>query len=219
MGLLLSVPRGPVLAHEPSCTGTWLQFSVLEQAKTPVVRFRFSLALSGEGLTEQAALTQLNQRLDRLRQVLQPIIQGRLVVPPPSTYQRPKRDKRQQSFVANTGASGEVERQKYNQFIQVVGGQPGVRMQGMDSIANGQAEAALQRRLTAAALRRGRAEADSTAATIGAAKVRLLRINRSDAIHGNRRVQLSGAMRSGFDPAEAPEPTVTARMELHYCLT
>ena len=70
-----------------------------------------------------------------------------------------------------------------------------------------------------AALRRGKTEADDTAAAIGASRVRLLRINRSDAIRGPRRVQLSGAMRSGFDPGEAPEPTASVRMELHYCLS
>ena len=101
-------------------------------------------------------------------------------MPSPSTYPRSGRNGAKQSFVANTGVSGEVNRQMYNQLIQAVGGQPGVRMQGMESIANEQAEAALQQRLTAAALRRGQAEADSTAAAIGATRVRILRINRSD---------------------------------------
>ena len=203
----------------PSCSGTLFQFSVVEQGKVPVDRFRFSLALSGEGSSEQAALTQLNQRLAQLRQALQPLIQGRLVVPSPSTHPRPGRQGIKQAFSANTGVSGEVTRQMYNPLIQAVGGQPGVRMQGMESIANDQAEAALQQRLMVAALRRGQAEADRTAAAIGAAGVRLLRINRRDAMRGPRRVQLSTAMRSGFDPGEAPEPASTLRLELDYCLT
>ena len=203
----------------PSCSGALLQFSVVEQGKTAVDRFRFALALSGEGSTEQAALNQLNQRLARLRQALQPVIQGRLIVPSPSTYSRPGRSGARQPFVANTGVSGEVNRQMYNQLIQSVGGQPGVRLQGMESIANEQAETALQQRLRAAALRQGMGEADSTAAAIGATRVRLLRIKRSDAMRGPRRVQLSGATRSGFDPGEAPEPMATVRMELLYCLT
>ena len=202
----------------PSCSGTLLQFSVVEQGKVPVDRFRFSLALSGEGSSEQAALNQLNQRLAQLRQSLKPFIQGRLVVPAPSTHPRSGRNGIKQAFAANTGVSGEVNRQMYNQLIQAVGGQPGVRMQRMESIANDQAEAALQQRLMVAALRRGQAEADSTAAAIGATRVQLLRIVRRDAISGPRRVQLSGSMRSGFDPAEAPEPASTARLELHYCL-
>ena len=218
-GLLLFSPRGPVLAHAPSCAGTLLQLSVVEEGKTAVARFRFSLAVSGEGSTEQAALTQLNQRLAQLRQLLQPFLQGRLNVPSPSTYPRSRSKGGKPSFVANTGVSGEVKRQMYNQLIQAVGGQPGVRMQGMKSIANEQAETALQQRLTAAALRRGMAEADDTATAIGATRARLLRINRSDAMRGPRRVQLSEAMRTGFDPGEAPEPTATVRMELLYCLT
>ena len=219
MGLLLLSSMGPVLAHEPSCAGTLLQVSVVEQGSTVVARFRFSLVVSGEGPTEQAALTQLNQRLARVRQSLQPFIQGRLTVPSPSTYPRSGSNGAKTSFMANTGVSGEVNRQMYTQFIQAVGGQPGVRMQGMESIANAQAEAALRQCLTAAAMRHGQAEADGTAAAIGATRVRILRINRSDSIRGPRRVQLPGAMSSGFDPSEAPEPTATARMELHYCLT
>ena len=219
MGLVLMSPLDPVLAQQPSCAGTLLQLSVAEQGKTAVDRFRFSLALSGEGSSEQAALNQLNQRLGRLRQSLQPLIQGRLIVPSPSTYPRPGSHGAKQFFVANTGVSGEVNRQMYNRLIQSVGGQSGVRMQGMESISNEQAELLLQQRLMAAALRRGKTEADDTAAAIGASRVRLLRINRSDAIRGPRRVQLSGAMRSGFDPGEAPEPTASVRMELHYCLS
>ena len=218
-GLLLLSPRVPVMAHAPPCAGTLLQLSVVEEGKTAVARFRFSLAVSGEGSTEKAALTQLNQRLAQLRQLLQPFLQGRLMVPSPSTYPRSRSKGGKPSFVANTGVSGEVKRQMYNQLIQAVGGQPGVRMQGMKSIANEQAEKALQQRLTAAALRRGMAEADHTATAIGATRARLLRINRSDAMRGPRRVQLSEAMHTGFDPGEAPEPTATTRMELLYCLT
>ena len=151
MGGLLLSPPAPVLAHEPFCGGTLLQLSVVEQGKTAVARFRFSLAVSGEGATEQAALAQLNQRLAGLREVLQPFIQGRLVVPSPSTYPRPPRNGTQPSFAASTGVSGEVNRQMYNQLIQTLGRQPGVRMQRMESIADEQAETALQQRLNAAA--------------------------------------------------------------------
>ena len=219
LGLAVLLPRGPGLAHEPSCAGTLLQLSVLEQAGMPVARFRFSLALSGAGSTEQAALTQLNQRLGRLRQSLQPFIQGRLIVPSPITSPRSGHQGAAPSFMANTGVSGEVNRQMYSKFIQAVAGLPGVRMQGMESMANEPAVTVLQQRLMAAALRRGQAEADSTAAALGATRVRLLRINRSDAMRGPRRVQLSTAMRSGFDPGEAPKPATTLRLELDYCLT
>ena len=218
MGLALLSLQNPVLAQQPACAGTLLQLSVAEQGRTAVDRFRFSLALSGEGGSEQAALNQLNQRLARVRQSLQPLIVGRLTVPSPSTYPRTGSPGGKRSFVANTGVSGEVSRQNYNRLIQAVGGQPGVRMQGMESISREQDETALQQRLMVAALQRGQAEAEGTAAAIGASRVRLLRINRSDAIRGPRRLQLSAATRSGFDPGEAPEPMASVRMELHYCL-
>ena len=133
-GLLLLSPRAHVLAHAPSCAGTLSQLSVVEEGKTAVASFRFSLAMSGEGSTGQAALTQLNQRLAQLRQLLQPFLQGRLIVPSPSTYPRSRSKGGKPSFVSNTGVSGEVKRQMYNQLIQAVGGQPGVRMQGMNPL-------------------------------------------------------------------------------------
>ena len=156
MGLALLSLQNPVLAQQPACAGTLLQLSVAEQGRTAVDRFRFSLALSGEGGSEQAALNQLNQRLARVRQSLQPLIVGRLTVPSPSTYPRTGSPGGKRSFVANTGVSGEVSRQNYNRLIQAVGGQPGVRMQGMESISREQDQTALQQRLMAAALRRGR---------------------------------------------------------------
>ena len=104
-------------------------------------------------------------------------------------------------------------------LIQAAGGQPGVRLQGMESIANEQDEQALQKRLMASALQRGKAEADGTAAAIGATRVRLVAIHRSDAIRGPRSVKFSADARSAFDPDEAPEPTASVRMDLQYCLT
>ena len=65
----------------PSCSGALLQFSVVEQGKTAVDRFRFALALSGEGRTEAA-----ESALSQLRRDLLPLIQGTLTVPAPRTH-------------------------------------------------------------------------------------------------------------------------------------
>lgn len=208
----------PVQAEEPQCRGTLLQLSVDEKGTSLIERFRFSLALSGEGRTQQAALDQLNQRLSTLRTSLQPLIQGRLTVPPPSSYRRSAASENPRSFVANTAVSGEVGRRNYNALIQSVGGRPGVQLQGMKSIANSRKQQDLQQQLMASALRRGQIEADATAKVIGASAARLVRIHRNDSIRTTRPMPLAMASRKGFDPAEAPEPSTSVQVQLHYCL-
>ena len=207
-----------VQADEPPCGGTVLQLSVAEQGTTPAVRFRFSLALIAEGASEKAALQQLQERLQRLRLALEPLVVGRLTAPAPSTHQRGSQVDAERRYTASTGVSGDVKRSTYNALIEAVGGLAGVRLQGMTSQADpGDAEL-VQQRLTVAALRRGTAEAEAMAAAIGVSRVRLLRINRPDAMVRPRAIPLETA-RSGFRPDEAPKPLQTLRLQLNYCLS
>ena len=207
-----------VQADEPPCGGTVLQLSVAEQGTTPAVRFRFSLALMAEGASEKAALQQLQERLQRLRLALEPLVVGTLIVPAPSTHQRGSQVDAERRYTASTGVSGDVKRSTYNALIEAVGGLAGVRLQGMTSQADpGDAEL-VQQRLTVAALRRGTAEAEAMAAAIGVSRVRLLRINRPDAMVRPRAIPLETA-RSGFRPEEAPKPLQTLRLQLNYCLS
>ncbi len=205
-------------ADEPPCSGTVLQLSVAEQGTTSAVRFRFSLALMAEGSSEKAALQQLQERLRRLRLALEPLVVGTLSVPAPSTHQRGNQVDADRQHTASTGVSGEVKRSKYNALIEAVGGLPGVRLQGMTSQADASEAELVQQRLTVAALRRGTAEAEAMAAAIGVARVRLLRINRQDAMVRPRAIALETA-RSGFRPGEAPKPAQTLRLQLDYCLS
>ena len=218
---VLLVPRpAAVQAQEAPCSGTVLQLAVLEKGKSTIDRFRFSLAVSGEGNSERAALDQLKQRISLLRQRTSSLIQGRLTVPPPTSYRRGGSEARPQRFVANTGVSGALKRTDYNSFLETVGGLSGVRLQGMTSMANETAEQSLQQRLMAAALRRGQEEAEAIATTIGAPNVRLLSIQRNDSLRGPRPVPMAArSSASGFDPAEAPNPEATVRMQLKYCLS
>ena len=213
--LLVPTPA-PARVEAPVCSGTRLQLAIQEQGNSPVDRFRFSLALSGEGVDEAAALKQLNKRLDRLRRELQPLVLGRLVVPAPHTHRRGRSS--EQRFLANTGVSGEVSRLNYNRLIQALGAMPGVRQQGMRSVADAEADLRLQQRLLADALKRGEAEAKATARVIGATQVTLQSIRRDSDLGRPRPMRLE-ARSKGFDPEEAPEPQTSLRLNLDYCLS
>ena len=56
------------------------------------------------------------------------------------------------------------------------------------------------------------------ALAIGVSRVRLMRINRQDAMVRPRAIPLETA-RSGFRPGEAPKPAQTLRLQLDYCLS
>lgn len=213
--LLVPTPA-PARAEAAVCSGTRLQLAIQEQGNSPVDRFRFSLAVSGEGVDEETALKQLNTRLDRLRRELNPLVLGRLVVPAPHTHRRGRSS--EQRFMANTGVSGEVSRVNYNRLIQAVGAMPGVRQQGMRSVADPEADLRLQQRLLAAALKRGEAEARATARVIGASQVTLQSIRRDSDLSRPRPMRME-ARSQGFDPEEAPEPQTTLRLNLDYCLS
>ena len=215
--ILLPAPAA-VQADESPCGGTVLQLSVAEQGTPSAVRFRFSLALLAEGSSEKAALQQLQARLKRLRLTLEPLVVGTLTVPAPSTHQRGSKVDAERRYTASTGVSGDVNRSNYNALIEAVGGLPGVRLQGMTSQADASEAELVQQRLTVAALRRGTAEAQAMAAAIGVSRVRLMRINRQDAMVRPRAIPLETA-RSGFRPGEAPKPMQTLRLQLDYCLS
>ena len=213
---LLAATPAPLQAEATRCSGTRLKLSLQEEGRSPVERFRFSLAVSGEGADEAAALQQLNRRLTRLRRELKPLVQGQLVVPAPHTHRRGQAS--EQRFMANTGVSGHVNFRYYNGLIQAVGVMPGVRLQGMNALAAPGGDAALRQRLMTAALQQGQADAETTARAIGASTVTLLSIDRQGAM-GRPRPMRMEALAKGFDPGEAPEPTLNLRLQLEYCLS
>ena len=203
------VPRtAAVKAQEPPCAGTVLQLSINETGPLSIDRFRFHLLLNGEGDREEAAMDQLNQRLSTLRLQLNPLVSGTLTVSSPTTS-------RQSSRVR---VSGEMKRGNYNTLIQSVGRLPGVRLVGMQSIPDQDDSETLKQSLMQAGLRRGKQEAERTAKAIGAARVKLIRINRTS-IGGIPRPMLKSVSEDApFRPDEAPDPEIAVRMQLDYCL-
>ena len=120
--------------------------------------------------------------------------------------------------MANTGVSGHVGRRNYNHLIQAVGAMPGVRQQGMNSLLSPGGQAALSQRLMTAALKQGQADAETTARAIGASTVTLLSIDRQGSMGRPKPLRME-VQAKGFDPGEAPESTVTLRVQLEYCLS
>ena len=213
--IFIPSPR-PLRADVLPCSGTRLKLSVQERGRSAIERFRFSLAVSGEGADEATALQQLNRRLASVRRELKPLVQGQLVVPAPHTHKRGRAS--EQRYVANTGVSGHVSLGSYDRLIQAVGAMPGVRLQGMESVAAPEKEAALRQRLMTDALNQGQADAATTARAIGRSEVTLLSIDRAGAMGRPRPLRME-AVAKGFDPMEAPEPTITLRLQLEYCLS
>ena len=200
----------------PVCRGTLLQLNVRETGESRTDRFRFNLRLEAEASTTSGALEQLSGRQARLREVLEPLVDGRLVIPAPNTYAM---DGSQPSsgYRAATTITGTVGRSNYNTLIQRAGRLPGVRLQGMTSLPSAEAQDRLQDQLLEKALQRGQREAERTAAALGLRRVALLRIDQRSHATVRPAPMAVGAV-SRFRPEEAPLPKASLSLALDYCL-
>ena len=201
----------------PHCSGTVLQLTVQEQGNTRTERFRFLLRLEAEASNAAAALVQLNGRLDRLRTDLRPLVQGNLQVPAPNTFpnSRPQSPDR---YRASTTIRGLVSRSMYDTLIQRAGRLPGVRLQGMTSLASAQGQTELEERLLKRALERGQSQAASTASALGLSQAKLLRIDQRSQ-PAARGLTMAATAAPRFRPGEAPLPTGRVMLTLDYCLS
>ena len=209
----------PALASAQVCKGTLLQLQVRESGSSTMDRFRFSVGLQAEAASKEAAMALLNQRLDRARQSLMPFALGALNIPAPRSYSygggsssNPKLER------ATTGISGEVSRDNYDALIQLAGRLPGMRLQGMTSLASNSGGEALDDQLLKRAIKQGRRRANLTASALGLNRVDLLRINQRAG--GVRPVAYAQTRISkpAFQPDEAPNPTRSLTLGLDYCL-
>lgn len=201
----------------PRCNGTVLQLSVQEQGETRTDRFRFTLRLEAEASRSAAALSQLNDRLARVRTEIRPLVQGDLVVPAPSTVPM-RRSPSPDRYRASTTISGSVSRSQYDTLIQRAGRLPGVRLQGMTSLASAQGQMALEERLLKRALERGQSQAASTASALGLSRAKLLRIDQRSQ-PAARGLTMAATAAPRFRPGEAPLPTGRVMLTLDYCLS
>ena len=201
----------------PECHGILLQLNLRESGESPTESFRFNLRLEAEAPTSAAALDQLGDRQDRLREQLEPLVQGRLVIPAPNTYEMAG-SKSSIGFRAVTTITGTVGRGNYDTLIQRAGRLPGVRLQGMTSLPSSSGQNRLQDKLLDRALQRGRRQAERTAAALKLRRIALLRIDQRS--HSSLRPSPMGVSAAPrFRPEEAPLPTGSLSLALDYCLS
>ena len=201
----------------PECRGILLQLNLRESGESPTESFRFNLRLEAEAPTSAAALDQLGDRQDRLREQLEPLVQGRLVIPAPNTYEMAD-SKSSSGFRAVTTITGTVGRGNYDTLIQRAGRLPGVRLQGMTSLPSSSGQNRLQEQLLERALQRGRRQAERTAAALKLRRIALLRIDQRS--HSSLRPSPMGVSAAPrFRPEEAPLPTGSLSLALDYCLS
>ena len=201
----------------PECRGILLQLNLRESGESPTESFRFNLGLEAEAPTSAAALDQLGDRQDRLREQLEPLVQGRLVIPAPNTYEMAD-SKSSSGFRAVTTITGTVGRGNYDTLIQRAGRLPGVRLQGMTSLPSSSGQNRLQDKLLDRALQRGRRQAERTAAALKLRRIALLRIDQRS--HSSLRPSPMGVSAAPrFRPEEAPLPTGSLSLALDYCLS
>ena len=216
LGFILAAPS-PLSAAERVCNGTLLQIQVNERGTTRSDRFRFLLRLEAENASKDIAMTTLNARLAKARQAIQPLALGRLTIPAPHSYvvgggtSGPKLER------ASTTITGEVSRENYDALIQAAGRLPGVRLQGMTSLASSDSSASLAEQLLKQALETGRRRAETTARALGLRKVELLLIDQRGATY--RPMGMGARMgHASFRPTEAPKPSQHLTLKLDYCL-
>ena len=216
LGISVLAPS-PLLAAERVCNGTLLQIQVNERGTSRSDRFRFSLGLDAENVSKDAAMSALNARLAKARQVIQPLAMGRLTIPAPRSYAVGGGTSGPRLERASTTITGEVSRDHYDALIQVVGRLQGVRLRGMTSLASGDSRASLADQLLKQALETGRRRAQATARALGLRKVELLLIDQRGSTHR----PMAMAVRMGeasFRPGEAPKPSQSLTLNLEYCL-
>jgi uncharacterized protein YggE len=217
----LALLPSAALAERPrACPGTLLQLQLEERGTAAFDRFRFELGLDAEAPNKAEAMALLNSRLAALRAVLRPLQSGELTIPAPSTYRsgggrgpgaQPVREH------ASTSVAGEVSKARYNALIQAAGRLPGVSLRGFTAQAASGSEVDLQIALMQQALARGRRQADSTAKTLGLARVRLLRIDQRQGAE-TRPMPYARMTAASFNPDEAPPPERSLSLGLDYCL-
>ena len=176
LGLSVLAPS-PLRAGERVCNGTLLQIQVNERGTSRSDRFRFSLGIEAENANKDAALSTLNARLAEARQAIQTLVIGRLTIPAPRSYSVGGGTSGPRLERASTSITGEVSRDHYDALIQAAGRLPGVRMQGMTSLASSDSRASLADQLLKQALETGRRRAEATARALGLRKVELLLID------------------------------------------
>ena len=215
-GLSVVAPS-PLRAAERVCNGTLLQIQVNERGTSLSDRFGFSLGLDAEKANKDASMTALKGRLAEVRQAIRPLALGRLTIPAPRSFSVGGGTSGPRLERASTNITGEVSRDNYDALIQAAGRLPGVRLQGMTSLASSESSASLADRLLKQALETGQRRSEATARALGLRKVELLLIDQRGSTY--RPMAMAARMgEASFRPGEAPKPSQSLTLKLDYCL-
>ena len=162
-------------------------------------------------------MSAVNARLAVARQVIQPLALARLTIPAPRSYSVGGGTSGPRLERASTTITGEVSRDHYDALIQAAGRLPGVRLQGMTSLASSDSRTSLADQLLKQALETGQRRAQATARALGLRKVELLLIDQRGSTH--RPMPMVARMgEASFRPGEAPKPSQNLTLKLNYCL-
>lgn len=209
-----AVSLSPIHAAEQICDGTLLKTRINERITSSINRFRFSLNLEAEHSNKDTALGILNRRLEEARKTIQPLALGDLTISAPRIYAYGGGTTTPGMERASTFITGEVGLKNYDAIIQAAGLLPGIRLNGITSIAANDKSNSIEDQLLTNAIATGQRKAQTTAQALGLRKAELLMIDQRGTSY-----RPIGSLRNAiFKPEEAPKPSRSLAVNLDYCL-
>jgi len=204
-----------------SCSGAVLEARGSATLKRTIDRLRVELRLEADASSANAALQQLQQRLEAVRRSLQSLQLQDLRVTSPSVWQRSMAPGRPAPFEASAQVSGKLAPAQLQRLISEVGGLPGVRLAPVEAQADASGNATANRQLMQAAYRDALQQGQLLAAVLGLRTLRPLQVQ----VDGGVRPAPMLAMARGlsapaaFDPRELSEPTDQLSLAVTFCAT
>ncbi len=199
------------------CDGTLVEARGSAERKRPTQRLRVSVGIEAEGVSADAALGLLQERLAAVRQGLQRLGVQELEVTSPSTWDRPPSPRSPAQVNASVQVSGRLAPDQLQALIRGVGALPGVRLSPVSAEADPRGDAASRGTLLRAAYQDALTQARELAAAIGLARLTPLEVQ----VEGGFRPVMMKAMAADsappFDPAELPKPSERTSLLARFC--
>jgi uncharacterized protein YggE len=216
---LLASPCLPAVAGEtPACDGTRMETRGSAERDRPAQRLRFSLGLTAEASSTDAALKELQRRLARVRTSLQTLAVEELRVTSPTTWERPAARGRPRTTQAQLQVSGALAPAQLQPLIRGMGALPGVRLQPVTPEADPEQDAAVRRELLRDAYGDALRQAREIAAVIGRNRLDPIELSVETGGPIPRPMRtMADAAPPPFDPEELPSPRQRLTMLVRFC--
>lgn len=203
-----------------ACAGTLLEVRGSAELKRDTQRLAVSLGLEAEATDADGALAELQRRLATVRQRLVSMRVQDLRVSSPTTWNRPPEPRGAgPRVVASLQVSGQLAPERLQDFVRLVGGLEGVRLNPVMAEADPAAIAAVRARLLRAAYQDAFVQARELAAAIGRGAPQPLEVRVEG--HDLRPMELramAAPAPAPFDPAELPQPTDRLALQVRFCV-